>query len=306
MIRPHYVPLYQGICHSEKMADLREKDARFFFCALLTYCDSYGRMDARPRTIHSKVWAMFGTPESVPKLLADLERVGLIVRYEHAGQPVLAIPDWEEKAGKVGRSDRRGESSYPPPPARGTTPAASVVNDSSCQTTPASRARLDPIRSDPSLSEPSQAFVPEDEPRVTVPSIVPASKPKKEPVGEHQEFIAWWQEAFLKATGAPYSFQGAKDGANVKLLLQRAGGDPEALRSRAMILLHSAPAWIAEGGKDLGTLVLHWNKLVSQGTGVASGAKLAAISSVNRMSVPSSGLLDMPTKPTPRVNGVHP
>lgn len=73
-----------------------------------------------------------------------------------------------------------------------------------------------------------------------------------------------------------------------------------------MILLHSAPAWIAEGGKDLGTLVLHWNKLVSQGTGVASGAKLAAISSVNRMSVPSSGLLDMPTKPTPRVNGVHP
>jgi len=246
VIRPHYVPLYQGICHSEKMADLREKDARFFFCALLTYCDSYGRMDARPRTLHSKVWAMFGTPESVPKLLADLERVGLIVRYEHAGQPVLAIPDWEEKAGKVGRADRRGESSYPPPPARGTTPAESVVNDSSCQTTPASRARLDPSLSDPSLSDPSQEKPVEDEPR----------RIRSKPTGDHAECIQHWKAEWARTRNGADYLGAKKDFVAIAELLR--ASTPDEVKRRMTLMATDPDPWITKNASPA-MLRSKWN-----------------------------------------------
>ena len=117
--------------------------------------------------------------------------------------------------------------------------------------------------------------IPEGTPRAAAP------KPRKEPVGEHQEFIAWWLAAFQKATGSPYGFQGGKDGSHVKRILERAGGAPEA-RKRATLLLASAPEWIAKGGIDLGTLDAQWNKLVSAGaTGVATGSKQLAIASLN-------------------------
>jgi hypothetical protein len=163
VIRPHYVPLYQSICHSDKLADLREKDARFFYCCILTHCDSYGRMSARPRTVYARLWALFGKLESVPALLDDLERVGLIVRYEASGEPFLAIPDWEEKAGRVGRPDRRGAETIPAPPVRGSTPAECgsspaepVMTEPPCGSSPASRARLDPSQAEPSRAEPSR------------------------------------------------------------------------------------------------------------------------------------------------------
>jgi len=255
VIRPHYVPLYQGICHSEKMADLREKDARFFFCALLTYCDAYGRMDARPRTLHSKVWAMFGTPESVPKLLADLERVGLIVRYEHEGQPILAIPDWEEKAGKVGRADRRGESSYPPPPARGTTPAESVVNDSSCQTTPASRARLDPSLSDPSLSDPSLSEPSLSEPSQEKPVEDEPRRIRSKPTGDHAECIQHWEAEWTRTRmGTKYPIQ-SKDAVAIAWMLKQEG--PQEVRRRITAILEDQDAWTVERA-SVGLLRARW------------------------------------------------
>lgn len=107
------------------------------------------------------------------------------------------------------------------------------------------------------------------------------AKPKAQPSGEHAEFIAWWCAAFQEATGAPYGFQGGKDGSHVKRILERAGGASEA-RKRATLLLASAPEWIARGGIDLGTLDTQWNKLVSAGAvGVATGSKQLALQSLN-------------------------
>lgn len=152
MIRPHYVPLYQSICHSGRLADLRVKDARFFYCCLLTHCDSYGRMQASPHVVYAKIWALFGTKEHAAQCLDDLERVGLIVRYEGNGETLLAIPDWEEKAGKVGRPERRGDPTYPKPPSRGTGPA----NAGALPTSPASRARANPSQEEPIQEDPSR------------------------------------------------------------------------------------------------------------------------------------------------------
>lgn len=123
MIRPHYAPLFQSACHSEKLADLQSHGARFFYTLLLTHCDSWGRTGARPRVLASKIWSMFAAsakPEDVARevagMLDDLERVKVIERYEVGGEVYLWIPDWEEKAGKVGRRDRRGVPTCPPCP----------------------------------------------------------------------------------------------------------------------------------------------------------------------------------------------
>lgn len=111
--------------------------------------------------------------------------------------------------------------------------------------------------------------------------------------GVHQEFAAWWCTTFEAVVGRPYGFDGGKDGAHVRAILGFTHGALEPARERALILLHAAPGWIAEGGKDLGTLRSQWNKLASQGTGQATGSKLVAIRDATVP--PSSGLLDMPT-----------
>lgn len=175
----------------------------------------------------------------------------------------------------------------------------------------ANAARWDPTRiQDGSLAIPPNTQVPIPKSRVPrpkaqalvqAPDVAPAS-PSPAAVrpavnghapGVHQEFAAWWCTTFEAVVGRPYGFDGGKDGAHVRAILGFTHGALEPARERALILLHASPAWIAEGGKDLGTLRSQWNKLASQGTGQATGSKLVAIREATVP--PSSGLLDMPT-----------
>lgn len=105
--------------------------------------------------------------------------------------------------------------------------------------------------------------------------VVPVSRPI--PSTPHHQFIAFWMEAFLAVQGRPYGFDDKKDGAQVKAILKLAGGSLALAKERAHILLHAAPEWIDDGGRDLGTLRSQWNKLVSMGTGRTSGAKQSLI-----------------------------
>lgn len=114
--RPHYAPLFESATHGSRLADLRGHDARWFWALLLTKCDPWGRYTAKPRVLYKEVWALFGEANDVAPLLDDLERVGLIRRYEVGGEPFLCMPDWEEKAGLVGQRERRKPSQYPEPP----------------------------------------------------------------------------------------------------------------------------------------------------------------------------------------------
>lgn len=117
---------------------------------------------------------------------------------------------------------------------------------------------------------------------------------------DRQKFIGFWLTQFEKSTGRPYGPIGAKDAGQVTQILRLARGDVAEACSRTMILLNAAPDWIGRGGVDLGSLLTHWNKLVSAGqVGILTGAKAVAIASVNAPVAPLPGLLDYRKKPAP-------
>lgn len=117
MIREHYVPLYRAICTSERFADLKEP-SRVFYVLLLTNLDAWGRVKGTARVLTAVVWPLLGkSAKDTESALADCERVGLIQRYEVDGEPYLALPDWEGKAGRVGK-ERRAAPQLPGPPER--------------------------------------------------------------------------------------------------------------------------------------------------------------------------------------------
>lgn len=132
----------------------------------------------------------------------------------------------------------------------------------------------------------------------TLPSEVPRaarSVSKRTERGKvHQAFIDWWCTTFREVCGSAYGFDHDKDAAQVKVILNLAGESLETAKNRALILLHAAPGWIDEGGRDLCTLRSQWNRLASMGTGRTSGSKQLAIHEAAGVP-PSSGLLDMPT-----------
>lgn len=133
------------------------------------------------------------------------------------------------------------------------------------------------------------------------PRVVDGDGSKPAPIPHYREAIEVWCQCFQKVTGQSYGFNGGVDGKHVKAILTFAGGDLAVIHDRAMILLRAAPGWIDSGGKDLGTLRSQWNKLVSQQTGTATGAKVLAMQAVRHTAenLPV-GLLDIPT-----TNGRH-
>lgn len=285
MIRPHYVPLFQSICHSEKLADLPDHAARFFYVLLLTQTDSWGRMPGRPRVLFAKVWALYGALDDVEPMLAALAKVGLIERYTAGGEPYVAIPDWEQKAGRVGQASRRANSLFPEPELPDPSQALATPRDPS-QGFPSEPSRTEPSRTEPRPRGSSGRGRPAPASAVAV--VVEANI---EP-SETRTFTDFWVAAFQAACGAAYGFQGAKDGRHVQRILKRPGGLPEAKR-RAAILLAAAPQWIANGGIDLGVLDAQWNKLASAGqTGTATGASQIAIGMANGRAMPSTGIYD--------------
>lgn len=283
MIRPHYVPLYQSVCTSEKLADLASDAHRLFYVLLLTHADSWGRCKGSARVLTAMVWPLLGKkPADTEKALADLDRVGLIQRYEVGGDQFLAIPDWEDKAGKVGKVERRAASIHPVPPpdnrtcaSRRTSPATSPEpQDYSCDNSDAaglvlSRARAitEPSysRAEPSQAEPSREF-PADAGTAREPVTSGASaRPRAEPSGSHAEVIRWFSDRFLAVTGKPYAVEGGKDGKAVKALLAHAGaaGVPE-IRERGERFFAN-PWQRNQGGLSLSKFAGRWNDYAGTG-----------------------------------------
>lgn len=144
------------------------------------------------------------------------------------------------------------------------------------------RSPIDPLTLHPTPVPNARHPIPETQspakhspPPPATAAAVPTSRPI--PNTPHHQFIAYWMDAFLAVQGRPYGFDDKKDGAQVKAILKLAGGSLEIAKERAHILLHAAPEWIDEGGRDLGTLRSQWNKLVSMGTGRTSGSKQSLI-----------------------------
>lgn len=112
-----YVPLFGTINTSTKLADLPDHRARLFYLLLLPQCDSWGRCTAEPRQLCARVWPMLGeSPDSVRTCLAACAKAGLVHVFKEGDLTWLQVPDWEQKAGRVGHGSRRGASEWPSPP----------------------------------------------------------------------------------------------------------------------------------------------------------------------------------------------
>lgn len=278
MIRPHYVPLFQSICHSEKLADLQGHGARWFYSLLLTHADAWGRMPARPRVLFQKLWSMFGTVDEVEPMLADLARVKLIERYESDGEPFLWIPDWEEKAGRVGQASRRAESEFPAPPEADSKPDKTsrplarprdTSRDVERSSEPPSRARAHlsaRAPSEPSRAEPNQT-IPRAGPAPATPSRDPptasnGAKARPPASGDHPECIRHWESEWARTRQGTRCAIQVKDAAAVAWMLKEAAKvDLGALevRRRMTAMLEDGEEWMAENA-SLTLLRSKWDR----------------------------------------------
>ena len=102
--------LKESICTSEEI-DRLSLFHEVFFYRLIVNCDDYGRMDARPRVVASRLFPLKDVqPEDIVTALTALRDDGLIVLYEHEGKPYLQLKTWVNH-----QSVRNQKSKYPSP-----------------------------------------------------------------------------------------------------------------------------------------------------------------------------------------------
>lgn len=100
---------------------------------------------------------------------------------------------------------------------------------------------------------------------LSAPEEIAAAPLVLEPAGpsEVTRFKAGWLEVFLAATGSEASWGAAQAGQAAQLVKRGKGSADEAIARAAFLFSPDCPPWIAKGGRDLGTLVQHWDKLAS-------------------------------------------
>jgi hypothetical protein len=83
-----------------------------FWQRLIVNCDDYGRFDARPSVLKSRLFPLKErmTLKDVSSALTRLAEIGCVVLYECDGRPYLYLPTW-----KVHQTQRATKSKYPSP-----------------------------------------------------------------------------------------------------------------------------------------------------------------------------------------------
>ena len=103
----------ESICTSDTLAEVSPQAERLFW-RLVVQVDDYGCYDGRPKIILGRCMAaMLGnvTEQDVALWLDELNRAGLIGRYEHGGRPYLHLTTWETHQ----RPPRATKRKYPNP-----------------------------------------------------------------------------------------------------------------------------------------------------------------------------------------------
>lgn len=87
--------------------------ARLTWIGLWTYCDDYGRGDARPRMVAAGIYPVdpIVSVADVEDDLAELAAAGRISLYSVAGKPYVQITNWDEHQ----KIDRRSTDHFPAP-----------------------------------------------------------------------------------------------------------------------------------------------------------------------------------------------
>ena len=100
----------ESICTSENIDQLTEFQEVFFY-RLIVNCDDFGRCDARPKLLSSKLFPLRDiATEKVAETLDALQDADLITVYEVKGHPYLQMKTWGNH-----QQPRANKSKYPGP-----------------------------------------------------------------------------------------------------------------------------------------------------------------------------------------------
>lgn len=100
----------ESICSSENIDQLTDFQEVFFY-RLIVNCDDFGRFDARPKYLASRLFPLRDIPiEKVTETLEALRDADLVIVYEVDGHPYLKMKTWEEH-----QQARATKSKYPGP-----------------------------------------------------------------------------------------------------------------------------------------------------------------------------------------------
>ena len=103
--------LKESICYSENIEKLTQFQENFFY-RLIVNCDDYGRMDARPKVLASKLYPLKDIRlNQISDALRALNSAELVTLYEEDGHPFLQMKTWDRH-----QQIRSKRSKYPPPP----------------------------------------------------------------------------------------------------------------------------------------------------------------------------------------------
>ena len=101
----------ESICTSDSVDSLSAFQETFFY-RLTVNCDDFGRMDARPKILKSKLFPLKDIREDQMKAaLEALSSAELVILYEVDGKPFLQMKTWEKH-----QQVRARKSKYPEPP----------------------------------------------------------------------------------------------------------------------------------------------------------------------------------------------
>ena len=122
----------ESICTSEEINALSWFDEVVWY-RLLVNCDDYGRMDARPAILRSRLFPLKSnvTDKAVMESLNHLATVGLVTTYACDGKPHLQIVKWDKH-----QQIRAKRSKYPAPDAADCVCNQMISNDIKCARNP--------------------------------------------------------------------------------------------------------------------------------------------------------------------------
>ena len=103
----------ESICTSDTINSLSWFEEVFFY-RLIVNCDDYGRLDARPAILKSKLFPLKEriAIKDIESALVKLADAGCVRLYECDSKPYLYLPTWE-----VHQRIRNQKSKYPEPSA---------------------------------------------------------------------------------------------------------------------------------------------------------------------------------------------
>lgn len=102
----------ESICTSETLNQLTDFEERFWH-RLIVNCDDYGRFDARPAILKSRLFPLMDgkTQRNIADALDKLASAGLVALYEADGKPFLRVVTWDKY-----QRIRAKRSKFPAPP----------------------------------------------------------------------------------------------------------------------------------------------------------------------------------------------